>query len=142
MQYIPWHWSRHITVNLVFACSLLCDQDLIPSLQEVAKKPLGRLSVIRFSVPSPEVFKMVPLLYLLWRVTILSLYLLYILVITVPRNAKKCVDCVLVQNPPAVPLLAIVHIYCNYISRCFKGCTPAMIIDWHNLVCLRPIWAK
>jgi hypothetical protein len=135
------HWFQLINVILTFTFPPYCYvQDLIPSLQEIAKEPSGPLNVIRFSIPNPEIFKLVPPLYLIWRITSLSLYLLYILVIAVPKkrpaSAYQGVDCVLVQNPPAVPLLAIVHIYCNFISKYFnKGCTPAMIIDWHNLVC-------
>lgn len=47
-------------------------------------------------------------------------------------HGTKRVDGVLVQNPPAMPLLALVYLYCNLIAI-VKGHKPAFIIDWHNL---------
>lgn len=114
-------------------------QELIPSLQKFASEPNGRLNVVRFSVPSPEIFKRFLPFYLIWRITSLCVYLLYTLVVTIPNTAtalklEKNVDCVLVQNPPAMPLLVVVYIYCQYICKYSIGYTPAFIIDWHNLV--------
>jgi hypothetical protein len=104
---------------------------LIPALQGGN----DRLNVIRFSVPSPGVVKNILPIYLLWRITALCLYLVYSLFVLVPRGCagtKKGVDCVLVQNPPAMPLLAVVYLYCRY-QGLVKGRRPAFVIDWHNL---------
>jgi hypothetical protein len=76
----------------------------------------------------------------LWRIISLCWYILYMLVVKVPQTAtplqRRHIDCVLVQNPPPLPLLAIVHIYCQYIIKYSQGYAPAFIIDWHNLVSL------
>lgn len=105
--------------------------DLIPALCGLEEG----LNVIRFSVPSPDIFKRVLPIYLVWRILSLCAYLLYALFVSLPANGphgKKRVDCVLVQNPPAMPLLAIVYFYC-LCHRTFKGYSPVMVIDWHNL---------
>ncbi|KAL3910793.1 MAG: hypothetical protein SGILL_007554, partial [Bacillariaceae sp.] len=110
--------------------------ELIPDLQERVKGPgdSRRLHVVRFSVPSPDLFKKFLPFYLIWRIFSLCLYLFYVLIVLVPKASNnKRVDCVLVQNPPAMPLLAIVYYYCHFIIRFGKGYTPAFIIDWHNL---------
>jgi beta-1,4-mannosyltransferase len=115
--------------------------DLIPGLCNVE----DRLNVIRFSVPSPEIFKKALPIYFVWRIVSLCLYLLRALFISVARAPnKKRVDCVLVQNPPAMPLLAMVQLYC-LCSGIFKGHRPAMVIDWHNLgftMLSNPVFSK
>ncbi|KAG7356507.1 Cleft lip and palate transmembrane protein 1 (CLPTM1) domain containing protein [Nitzschia inconspicua] len=112
-------------------------EDLIPSLQNMEKESSGQLNVIRFSVPTPAFLRKILPLYLIWRISSLCLSLLYILVVTVPKatsgTSRKNVDCVLVQNPPAMPLLAIIYVYCHFIARYLQGYTPGFIIDWHNL---------
>jgi beta-1,4-mannosyltransferase len=111
-------------------------EHLIPDLQEQASKPKDsrKLHVIRFSVPSPKIIQKFLPVYLIWRIMSLCLYLLYVLVVMEAKASKgKRVDCVLVQNPPAMPLLAIVYCYCHFIVRLSKGYTPAFVIDWHNL---------
>lgn len=107
-------------------------QDLIPELQNNRG---GRLNVVRFSVPAPEALRKFLPFYLIWRVLSLFLCLFHALLISVPKgfNGKRRVDGVLVQNPPAMPLLAVVYVYCNII-KAVKGYRPAFIIDWHNLV--------
>ena len=107
-------------------------KDLIPELQNNRG---GRLSVVRFSVPAPEALRKFLPVYLVWRVLSLFLCLFHALLISVPRGfcEKKRVDGVLVQNPPAMPLLAVVYLYCNII-KAVNGYRPAFIIDWHNLV--------
>jgi beta-1,4-mannosyltransferase len=104
--------------------------DLIPALCGVEEG----LNVIRFSVPSPEILKKALPIYLVWRILSLCLYLLHALFVSLPaaRHNKKRVDCVLVQNPPAMPLLAVAHFYC-LCNRIFKGHSPVLVIDWHNL---------
>ncbi|OEU22627.1 hypothetical protein FRACYDRAFT_273942 [Fragilariopsis cylindrus CCMP1102] len=110
-------------------------EKLITELQDNTE---DRLHVIRFSVPSPDIFKKVLPIYLIWRILSLCLYLLYALMVSVPNESiksstKRRVDCVLVQNPPAMPLLFVVHIYC-ILTSIIKGYRPAFIIDWHNLL--------
>jgi len=105
-------------------------EDLIPPLSGVEE----RLNVIRFKIPSLKVLKSVLPLYFLWRVLSLCLYLLYALFVSVPsagRNMKQ-VDLVLVQNPPALPLLAVSYFYC-FLKKVQTGKKPALVIDWHNL---------
>jgi len=94
----------------------------------------GRLNVVRFSVPTPDLVKNCLPIYLIWRIISLFLYLIHVLLISVPKGFcdTKRVDLVLVQNPPAMPLLAVVSFYCNIIWV-IKGYRPAFIIDWHNL---------
>uniref|UniRef100_A0A7S4A9X8 Glycosyltransferase subfamily 4-like N-terminal domain-containing protein n=1 Tax=Pseudo-nitzschia australis TaxID=44445 RepID=A0A7S4A9X8_9STRA len=106
-------------------------EDLIPELQESTD---DRLNVVRFSVPSPAIIRKSLPIYLVWRVVSLCLYLLYALTVSVPKGLSKMkrVDGVLVQNPPAMPLLAIVYLYCS-LTAMAKGYRPAFIIDWHNL---------
>jgi len=106
-------------------------EDLIPELQESTD---DRLNVVRFSVPSPDVIKKCLPIYLVWRILSLFLYLLYALMVSVPNGLSKMkrVDGVLVQNPPAMPLLAVVYFYCR-LTAVTKGYRPAFIIDWHNL---------
>jgi glycosyltransferase involved in cell wall biosynthesis len=41
-------------------------------------------------------------------------------------------DAVIVQNPPALPLLLVAWLYTRY-KRIRQGYRPALIIDWHNL---------
>ena len=103
-------------------------EDLIPDLS----LPREDLNVIRFRVPSPKTLQKSLPIYLLWRIVNLSLYLLYALFISVPSGRKEMVDCVLVQNPPAMPLLAIAYMYCRVIGF-FSGHRPSLVIDWHNL---------
>lgn len=91
--------------------------------------------MVRFSVPAPEALRKFLPVYLIWRVLSLFLCLFHALLISVPRGfcERKRVDGVLVQNPPAMPLLAVVYLYCKII-RAANGYQPAFIIDWHNLV--------
>ena len=107
-------------------------KDLIPELQE---NTVDRLNVVRFSAPSPDIVKKCLPIYLIWRILSLCLYLLYALTVSVPKgfSSTKRVDGVLVQNPPAMPLLAVVYLYCSF-TAILKGYRPAFIIDWHNLV--------
>lgn len=91
--------------------------------------------MVRFSVPAPDALRKFLPIYLIWRILSLFLCLLHALLILVPKGVcgKKRVDGVLVQNPPAMPLLAVVYLYCR-IMAAVNGCRPAFIIDWHNLV--------
>lgn len=96
-------------------------EGLIPALQS------DRLQVIRFLVPS--IFQGNPLLYFIWRILSLTIYLSYALLFSVK---KRPVDFVLVQNPPAIPLLGVAYVFCQ-IKAFQQGRRPGLIIDWHNL---------
>lgn len=102
---------------------------LVPSLEGERKG----LAVVRFTVPSPVVIRKVLPIYLVWRILSLCLYLVYALVVSVPRaSPKKKVDCLLVQNPPALPLLAVACLY-SFAQGILTGTRPRVVIDWHNL---------
>ena len=125
------------------------------------KNYLNRLNVIRFSIPTPTFLRKYALpVFYIWRISSLCIYLIYILFVRVqsssssykskksPRRQQQqqlrqnrklkpkhnVVDCVLVQNPPAIPLLFIVYVYCRLRSILyFQKQPPKFIIDWHNL---------
>ena len=101
-------------------------EQLIPSLQEHS----DRLHVIRFSTSSPSFLKALLPLYFLWRLASLVGGLVWALWIA--AKSRPPVDCLLVQNPPAIPLLAISYLYCQF-QRIYKRHDTALIIDWHNL---------
>lgn len=103
-------------------------EELIPDLCEVNVK----LSVVRFSAPSPKILQKSLPIYLVWRIASLCLYLMHALFISIPAKHKQKVDCVLVQNPPAMPLLLIAYLYCR-VQGLLKRHRPGLVIDWHNL---------
>lgn len=115
--------------------------DLIPAL---SASP-DRLNLVRFSVPSPTFLRKILPIYLLWRIVSLCTYLYHAITILVPKGMPSApVDCFLVQNPPAMPLLAVVYLYC-YFCRVFCGYQPAMVVDWHNLgfsMLSQPLFSK
>jgi len=98
---------------------------LIESLTQQEGK---RLQVIRFQVPT--FFEGIKPLYFVWRILSLSLFLAHALFFS--TGSSKPVDFVLVQNPPALPLLAVVYLYCC-VKQFLQGRRPGFIIDWHNL---------
>lgn len=98
-------------------------EDLIPRLQE---KDATNLNVVRFNIPTPTLLIKVRLLYLIWRIISMCLWLCWALFISVPKQNYPPVDCILVQNPPALPLLLISYIYAKIKKA-------RMVIDWHNL---------
>ena len=103
------------------------------------------LKIIRMEPPTPPKAlrrRLLPL-YLLLRLVGLVYTLLRTLV-TIPtahyhksvtRKQKRQpvpIDCVLVQNPPSIPLLLLAYLFC--ISRPFLLLPrPGLVIDWHNL---------
>lgn len=101
-------------------------EELIEDLQHKS----DRFHVVRFRVPEcPFVFRKVGL-RLLWRILLMSLWLLYALFVSVPKHPE--VDCILVQNPPAIPLMSLAYFFCKVRSITqMKG--PKFVIDWHNL---------
>ncbi len=102
--------------------------DLIPALTDQTE----RLNVVRFTLPSADKLRKFLPVYLIWRIVSLCLYLFYALIVLIPKDMGTSVDCILVQNPPAMPLLVVVYLYCR-LYRLLKGHQPAMVIDWHNL---------
>jgi beta-1,4-mannosyltransferase len=112
-------------------------EGLIPALNEQQQQvrdrsgpsfsTTQRLQVIRFNTPS--LFRGSPF-YFLWRLLSLSYYLSYALLFSV---SKHPIDFILVQNPPAIPLLGISYIFCHLIAFRQRGRRPGFIIDWHNL---------
>lgn len=102
-------------------------EDLIPSLQARVD---GRLRVIRLSVPSPQYLRAILPVYFLWRVVSLTASLCWALFRKVRHEPFP--GCLLVQNPPAIPLFIVAHAYC-WITLAIQGKRPALVIDWHNL---------
>ena len=114
----------HVTVSLVGYTG----EVLIEELQ-VYYATTERLHVVRFQVPAPEGLRKIRLLYFAWRVVSMSLWLLWALLVRVPSQPN--ITCILLQNPPALPLLAVAL----WVSR-IKGLQqhrPKVVIDWHNL---------
>jgi beta-1,4-mannosyltransferase len=97
-------------------------------------KKNNQLQVIRFAVPNaPSAVRNIQILYLLWRMILLTIYLCHALFVSVKatrdttkRKVVVPVDCVLIQNPPAVPSLAVAALYCHIQHA-------GLVIDWHNL---------
>lgn len=100
-------------------------EDLIPTLSA----PKENFNIVRFSVPAPQGLRKVLPIYLLVRILLLFAYVCRALFWSI-KNSE--VDIVLVQNPPAMPLLLVSHLYCMW-SGLFKSHRAALIIDWHNL---------
>ena len=102
-------------------------EDLVPALQRYTG---DRLHVIRVRVPAPEVLRKILPIYLLWRIFSLTLWLSWAFFVSVKR--KPSVDCLVLQNPPAAPLLVVAYVYCRTMG--FLHCKrPGLVIDWHNL---------
>ena len=101
-------------------------EDLIPDLQLTNES----LHIIRFTTSSPTWLRKISPVYALWRLISLVFNIVHALWIRVP--SEPSVDCVLVQNPPAIPLLLVARLYCWYLAATtFKS--PRLVIDWHNL---------
>jgi len=100
-------------------------EKLIPVLIDETE----RLEVIRFRVPAPRFLRIFLPLYLLVRASLLFFFACRVLF---QAAANHSVDIVLVQNPPAMPLLLVTHLYCT-MRGMVTGRRPAFVIDWHNL---------
>lgn len=98
-------------------------EDLIPDL--VGHE---RLTVVRFTATSPKFLRGVLPLYFVARV----LSLLWGLIGALWWRVSRPIDCVLVQNPPAIPLLLVTYLYCQLMGL-GRTKPPKLIIDWHNL---------
>lgn len=120
-------------------------EQLIPALTH--RRYQDRLRVVRFPAPKLKFLKRYLLpVYFLWRIVSLTVLLVLALFFHVgtsagsgggENNNKKNIskskfphaqppDCVLVQNPPAIPLLAVAAVYCHLYKA-------GLVIDWHNL---------
>ena len=110
-------------------------EGLIPALNEQQRSTSSvgpfnstqRFQVIRFNTPS--LFRGSPF-YFVWRLLSLTYYLCHALLFLVTKHP---IDFILVQNPPAIPLLAISYVFCHLIAFRQRGRRPGFIIDWHNL---------
>jgi beta-1,4-mannosyltransferase len=98
-------------------------EELIPTLTH--KRHRDRLTVVRFDAPVLPSLKQFSLaLYFLWRIVSLSVLLVHNLLFRVPKPST--VNLVLIQNPPALPLLAVAVLYSHYVRA-------PLVVDWHNL---------
>jgi len=96
-----------------------CGEKLIPLLNDKE-----RLTVQRFQPYMPSAFvrsKLKPLYYLIRVVELFRL-----LIATLFTQVSTPVHCILVQNPPSLPLLFVASVYSYWT-------TSSLIIDWHNL---------
>lgn len=104
-------------------------EDLIPQLHHGQYH--GFLKVIRFRpyTPSAALKKILLPLYLVLRLFSMVWGLVYALWAQVDK--KQCpIDCILVQNPPSIPLLFIAYLYTLTQPKHYR---PGLVIDWHNL---------
>ena len=115
-------------------CRLMSDDLLNKSEQQPEDSPQGTLNVVRFAVPSPSFLRRIRFVYFLWRILSLGIWLTWVLFVQIQYKIKAP-HCVLVQNPPVLPLLLVTRVYCwiigMFVCRGRKG--PGLIIDWHNL---------
>lgn len=91
----------------------------------------GFLKVIRFQpyMPSATLKRFLLPVYLVLRLFSMLWGLIYALWVQV--DTHQCpVDCILVQNPPSIPLLFIAYLYTMTQPKHLR---PDLVIDWHNL---------
>ena len=72
------------------------------------------------------------LFYYPLRLTSLLYSLCYTLWIQLNQDNAIPVDVILVQNPPSVPTLLVVYLYCVW-EGIWRKKRPRFVIDWHNL---------
>lgn len=113
---------------------LLNDDSMNRSEQQREDSPRGKLHVVRFDVPSPRFLQRIRVVYFLWRIFSIALWLTWVLLTRVPYR-EQVPNCVLVQNPPALPLMFVAKLYCWMIGLCLcrRSRVPGLILDWHNL---------
>lgn len=99
-------------------------EDVIPQLKAFP----DRLRLVRFDVWNLPLLNRIRPLYFLWRIVSLALVLTWQLLARVPLS----VDSIIVQNPPALPLLAVAYLYSRMLAIIGRY-RPGLIIDWHNL---------
>ena len=133
-------------------------EDLIPDLNPDSKKwaindsEERLLHILRFKPCSPPIwlkkykfFGKLPVglpIYLFLRLFGLIFGLVYVLWFRLNKvnNRTVPIDCILVQNPPSIPLLLLSYLYCiTHTTRISSGqgrkesTRPGFVIDWHNL---------
>lgn len=101
-------------------------EDLIEDLQVETE----RFSAVRFGVPECPIILRIIGLRLLWRILMVSLWLFHALFFRLRK--KPQVECIVVQNPPAVPLMTIAWLF-SKVKGMTQSKRPKFIIDWHNL---------
>lgn len=101
---------------------------LIPPLQNGHDS----LNVIRFSTSAPSTLRKLLPIYYLVRVTNLVVGLVWALLRVSASSNTPDVDCILVQNPPAVPLLLVSYLYCRFLGL-WRRRRPGFVVDWHNI---------
>ena len=112
-------------------------EDLIPALQDnnANDKYADRFVVIRFTAPKVKILKTHALLfYYAWRIASLTIMLARALFWQVAAQTNnRPVDFVLVQNPPAIPLLFLATLYCRFWTFNAPAGRAQLVIDWHNV---------
>eukprot|EP00667_Euglena_gracilis_P010409 EG_transcript_10598 len=94
----------------------------LPLAADVATHPRIRADfLVRPLDPGPSLRKSFFLLATVLRVILQLFQFLHVLLWRLPR-----LDAMLVQTPPAVPLLVLAHLVCWLRGTC-------LVIDWHNL---------
>ena len=93
------------------------------------KLHVGSLNEIRFTPYKPPAFLRKTLLpvYYIFR----AIGLMYGLSVAL-QSLEEPVDCILIQNPPNIPILILSYIFC-YIQEKRINIKPGVVIDWHNL---------
>ncbi len=106
-------------------------EGLIPQLQRYNETL--PLDVIRFQpfVPPSHIRRVLLPLYFILRLVGLIFGLCRAL--TLIRTNKNPIDCIIVQNPPSIPLLLIAYIFTIMQSTLSRENRPGLVIDWHNL---------
>jgi beta-1,4-mannosyltransferase len=102
-------------------------EDIMPQL----KLHGTLLDVIRFSPYKPpsilrRIKILLPFYYLLRALGLFNS------LCSALRNIEMQSDCLLVQNPPSLPLLMVSYLFCNIHER-VTSVRPGLVIDWHNL---------
>eukprot|EP00586_Coscinodiscus_wailesii_P018854 CAMPEP_0172514152 /NCGR_PEP_ID=MMETSP1066-20121228/257756_1 /TAXON_ID=671091 /ORGANISM="Coscinodiscus wailesii, Strain CCMP2513" /LENGTH=240 /DNA_ID=CAMNT_0013294697 /DNA_START=68 /DNA_END=786 /DNA_ORIENTATION=- len=105
-----------------------CGENLCPTLATAAAT--SDLTVLRFDLPTPPALlrRVAKPIYLLLRLCGMIAALIRTLWFALDRD----VDCLLVQNPPSVPLLFLSYLYVRTNGRRRRRRT-GLVIDWHNL---------
>jgi len=125
-------------------------EDLIPDLVSETKNPSFR--IIRFSPTKANSNHQNKYISFMSRIPILGKVLYYVMRLIALVGGvhlalwvqmERVPDCILVQNPPSIPLLLLTYIYCHthtIIGMDSKDGSPktgktrpGLVIDWHNL---------
>ena len=122
-------------------------EDLIPDLTSYEMDPnSNQLHVVRFSTNKRELNKFqekiqkIPVVGKIWYYMMRVLSLIYMLYHALWVQLDSIPNCLLIQNPPSIPLLLMTYIYCHSHSNTSSNenknqsvTRPGLVIDWHNL---------